>query len=116
MYVFDVQGTLVNNPSVRDEDIRKMLLVLRAAGHHLVIMTGNLSGVPTQLRELVDECWEKPISFRELFNEDTVVFDDCMHILQAASHAGAKIVHASQMGDWIANEGWNGSGRQDPAA
>lgn len=112
MYVFDVHGTLVNNPTVSDEDIRKMLLVLRTAGHHLVIVSEDLQSVPEDLKALVDECRAKPISFAD-FDEDTVVFDDCTHILRCAAQLGVRTVAASQMGAWLENEAWNGSGRQD---
>jgi hypothetical protein len=110
MYVFDVHGTLVGNESVSDEDARKMLMVLRAAGHRLVLMTGDPTRIPHQLRALADDVWEKPITFRGRFNKDTVVFDDCTQILRCAARAGAKVVAAQQMGDWIARQDWaNGS-------
>lgn len=113
MYVFDLQGTLVNNPTVSDEDVRKMLVVLRDRGHRLVIMTGNPTGVPHRLSKLVDECWTKPISFQQ-FNRNTVVFDDDTALLRAAARAGAKVVAATQMGAWLENEVWtDGTGRQD---
>ena len=104
-FVFDVQGTLVGNPTVSDEDIRKMLLVLRARGHRLILMSGLPSLTPEPLLALVDECRAKPVRFKE-FDKDTVVFDDDMFLLQAAAHY-TKVVHASQMGDWIAQESWN---------
>jgi hypothetical protein len=113
MYVFDVQGTLVNNPTVSDEDVKKMLLVLRAAGHHLVLMTGDMDGVPHHLRTLVDECRLKPLRFTD-FDKDTVVFDDDAYLLKAAAKTGAKVVAAQQMGAWLASQDWdNGSRRQD---
>ena len=112
-YLFDVQGTLVGNPSVTDEDIRKMLLVLGAAGHRLVLMTGLPSAVPHDIMKLVDACYGKPVMFAD-FDEGTVVFDDDTELLQYAAHYGMKVVHASQMGAWIASERWqNGSGQQD---
>jgi hypothetical protein len=121
-YVFDVHGTLVDNPFVTDEDIRKMLLVLRSRGHHLIAWSSELSSVDqSRFEGMIDEFWPKWGRSLLDVGPGCVVFDDDSLFLRSISRRGAKVVAASQMGEWIENEDWsdvrgNESGRQDPAA
>lgn len=113
-FLFDYQGTLVGNPSMREEDMKKVMLVLRAAGHRLVLWSG--SGVGASFggfEELVDEVWDKDMEHIRLVNSDFVVFDDDTTFLTVLAKHGAKIVGASQMGDWLVNESWR-VGAEDP--
>jgi hypothetical protein len=113
-YIFDVHGTLVGNPEVTDEDVRKMLLLVRTAGHHIVLMSAEIALIPESLIALADDCLSKPVRFQDY--EDVVVFDDDALLLRTAARLGAKVVHASQMCAWLDNEDWGNGRRQIPCA
>lgn len=104
-FVFDVHGTLVGNRWVADEDIRKMLSALRSRGHHLIAWSSEPASVdPAQFAGLIDEVWSK---FGVSVDPSWVVFDDDLFFLRSMARCGAKVVAASQMGEWIAHENWN---------
>ena len=110
IYVFDVHGTLVGNPTVSDEDVLKALICLRAAGDTICYMTGNRDGVPQRLLDLCDRVIDKPFDVAAL-PEDAIFFDDDMAILRALQRNGFKVVAAAQMGEWIDNQDWEDCSR-----
>lgn len=111
-FFFDLEGTLIRNPTVTDDDVCAMLRILRARGDRLIITTEASALVPRWLEDLVDMVWCKPLRTWHLAGK-VVVVDDDIGYLTAAARLGVKTVAASQLGEWIAHEELNGNHRQD---
>jgi hypothetical protein len=58
MYVFDLEGTLRNNPHLSEDQAVRLLQKLKSGGHKVVIWTAS-SQVPVKFGRLVDEIWAK---------------------------------------------------------
>ncbi len=113
-FLFDCQGTLVGNSTVSEEDMKKVLLVLKSAGHRIVIWSGSGSNsVPKDFAALADDVWSKNADRMASVNSDFIVFDDDTLFLTVLARRGAKIVGALQMGDWLVNEVWKVE-KEDP--
>lgn len=105
-FIFDCQGTLVGNPTVSEEDMKKVILVLKSAGHRVVVWSAMLSCIPEQFAAIADECWSKDPEYQRQVDKDCIVFDDDIFWLTQFADRGAKVVAAEQMGAWLANEVW----------
>jgi hypothetical protein len=107
-FLFDVKGTLVDNPAVKEEDLKKVLLVLKAAGHRIIIWSASVTLIPEQFAALADECWSKgDLDASASIDKDFILFDDESLLLASiAGNTGCRTVHAAQMGDWLVNEVW----------
>jgi hypothetical protein len=105
-FLFDCQGTLVNNPFVKEEDMEKVLPLLKAAGHRVIVWSAMVTLIPNNFAALADECWSKELEDMSRIDESFIVFDDDVEFLQSLARRGAKIVAAHQMGDWLVNEVW----------
>lgn len=112
-FLFDCQGTLVDNPSVSEEDMQAVIKVLRAAGHRVIVWSASVTMVPEQFGALADECRSKTMEEMADLNEDFIVFDDDVNFLQSLARRGCRVVVASQMGDWLVNEVWKVE-KEDP--
>ena len=112
-FLFDCQGTLVNNPAVTEEDMKKVLKVLRSAGHRVIVWSASATMIPPQFAALADECWSKTMEDMEGIDKDFIVFDDDVDFLQSLVRRGCRVVAAQQMGDWLVNEVWKVE-KEDP--
>ena len=99
-FLFDVNGTLVGNSALSDEDARKLLLTLISKGHNIILMSGDVYGIPEQLSHLAHACWEKPVSSEKLesFMGNLTIVDDDVSLLRAYADSGHSIIAAEQLG------------------
>lgn len=105
-FLFDYEGTLVGNPDVSEENMKKVFIVLKSAGHKIIVWSASTIAVSDDFVALADEVWLKDLERINSVNKDFIVFDDNMMFLRSLARRGAKIVGASQMGDWLVNEVW----------
>jgi hypothetical protein len=105
-FLFDCQGTLVNNPAVKEEDMEKVLPLLKAAGHRVIVWSASVTLIPNNFAALADECRSKTMAQMEDIDENFIVFDDDEGFLQSLVRRGCQVVSAAQMGDWLVNEVW----------
>lgn len=112
-FLFDCHGTLVGNPTVSEEDMKKVLLVLKSAGHQVIVWSASATLVPNAFAALADDVWSKDMERIASVNKDFIVFDDDTAFLTSLARRGARIVAASQMGDWLVNEVWKVE-KEDP--
>lgn len=112
-FLFDVQGTLINNPVVSAEGMKKVLAILKMAGHRIILWTSCSGCIEPDLVVLADEVWEKTGEEVKTINETFVVFDDEPVFLTMVARSGATTVLASDMADWLANTDWSGEAK-DP--
>ena len=105
-FLFDCRGTLVGNPFVKEEDMKKVIPLLRAAGHRVIVWSAMMSLIPDDFAKIADECWSKDLEYQRRIDENFIVFDDDVSFLTNLADRGAKVVAASQMGDWLVNEVW----------
>lgn len=81
-YVFDFNGTVEGNPSLRPDQVRTILHSLRAAGHRVLLWTGGV--VPGAWVRVFDEVHHKPdMGVWSRLTGQVVYFDDDTMLLRA---------------------------------
>jgi hypothetical protein len=103
-FLFDCQGTLVKNAAISEENIKKVIGVLKRAGHRVIVWSASVTLIPDEFAILADECWSKTLEDIAHIDRDFVVFDDDAEFLLSLSQRGCILVAADQMGDWFVNE------------